>query len=157
MRASLLLGAGLGVILSASAVAGEYTAGDLVIDGPWTRATAAKATVGAGYMTITNNGSEADRLIGGSVPFAGTFEVHEMEMTDGVMKMREIEGGLVIEPGATVELKPGGYHVMFIDLVEPLSEGETVRGTLTFEQAGTVEIEMPVAAIGATNNASHTH
>ena len=78
-------------------------------------------------MKITNNGKEPDRLIGGTVPFAGRFEVHEMAIEGGVMKMREVKG-LEIKPGETVELKPGGYHVMFMDLKSGLKEGQTVEG-----------------------------
>jgi copper(I)-binding protein len=100
-------------------------------------------------MKITNTGSEPDRLVGGSVSFAGRFEVHSMTMEQGVMKMRELKDGLEIKPGETVELKPGGYHVMFVDLKEPLKQGEDVSVTLTFAKAGTIEVKYPVEGIGA--------
>jgi hypothetical protein len=63
-------------------------------------------------MTITNTGNQPDRLVGGALPQAGTFQVHEMKTEGGVMKMREVPGGLEIKPGQKIELKPGGYHVM---------------------------------------------
>ena len=127
--------------------ANVFKAGSLTIEAPWARATPGGAQVAGGFMKITNSGSEADRLVGGSVPFAGRFEVHEMAMDGGVMKMRETKG-LEIKPGQTVELKPGGYHVMFMDLKSGLKEGQTVKGTLVFEKAGKIEVEFKVGPIG---------
>jgi copper(I)-binding protein len=126
-----------------------YTVGQLVIEAPWTRATPGGAQVAGGYVKITNKGAEADRLIGGSLPAASAGEVHEMVMTDGVMRMRHLEKGLEIKPGQTVELTPGGYHLMFTGLREGLKEGPPVKGTLVFEKAGSVEVEFRVAPIGA--------
>lgn len=132
-----------------------YRIGPLVIEAPWTRATPGGAKVGGGYLKITNTGAEADRLIGGSLPTATAVEVHEMSLTDGIMKMRKLDKGLEIAPGQTVELKPGGYHIMFTGLREGLKQGPPVKGTLVFEKAGTVEIEYRVAPIGAqSGNAS---
>jgi copper(I)-binding protein len=131
------------------ASAQEFKAGSLVISQPWSRATAGGAKVGAGYMTITNTGTEPDRLIGGSLPQAGKFEVHEMRMENNVMKMRPISSGLEIKPGQTVKLAPGGYHVMFMKLKEPLKQGEVLKGELIFEKAGKVPIEYKVGAIAA--------
>jgi periplasmic copper chaperone A len=126
-----------------------FKVGPLVIEAPWTRATPGGAQVGGAYLKITNTGAEADRLIGGSLPIATSVEVHEMTMTDGVMKMRKLEKGLEIKPGQTVELKPGGYHVMFMGLREGLKQGQPIKGTLVFEKAGSVEVEYVVAPIGA--------
>jgi copper(I)-binding protein len=132
----------------------SYTIGQLVIEAPWARATPGGAQVGAGYLKITNKGTEPDRLVGGSLPISTSVEVHEMAMTDGVMKMRMLEKGLEIKPGQTVELKPGGYHLMFTGLREGLKEGKPVKGTLVFEKAGTVEVEYRVAPIGARSGGS---
>jgi hypothetical protein len=137
------------MLIAAPGIAQTYKVGSIEIERPWARATPKGATVGAGYMKITNTGSEPDRLVGGSVSFAGRFEVHSMTMEQGVMKMRELKDGLEIKPGETVELKPGGYHVMFVDLKEPLKQGEDVSVTLTFAKAGTIEVKYPVEAIGA--------
>jgi len=126
-----------------------YTIGSLRIEAPWTRATPKGAQVGGGYLKITNTGKEADRLVGGSLPIAGRFEVHEMATVDGVMKMRHLPQGVEIKPGASVELKPGGYHLMFMQLKESLVAGKPIKGTLVFEKAGTVEVEYLVAPIGA--------
>jgi copper(I)-binding protein len=124
-------------------------AGALVIEVPWLRATPGGAKVAGGYVKITNTGKEADRLIGGSLPMAGAVEVHEMAMAGNVMKMRRLPDGLDIEPGRSVELKPGGYHLMFTGLREGLRAGQTVKGTLVFQKAGTVEVEYRVQPIGA--------
>ncbi|NJL09103.1 MAG: copper chaperone PCu(A)C [Methylacidiphilales bacterium] len=113
------------------------------------------AKVGGGYLRITNAGGTPDRLIGFSTPVAGRGEIHEMAVVDGVMRMRELEYGIAIEPGQTVELKPGGLHVMFMDLKEPLKEGESVTATLRFEKAGTIEVPFQVRSIGARSQSRH--
>jgi hypothetical protein len=135
----------------------RYKVGALVIESPWSRATPGGAKVAAGYMRITNTGQEPDRLLGGTLAQAGRFEVHEMSMSGDVMRMRPLENGLAIGPGATVELKPGGYHIMFMDLKEPLGEGRTLKGTLVFEKAGLVEVDYPVRSIAARGEAEHQH
>ncbi len=131
--------------------AGDIKVGDIVITAPWTRATPGGAKVAGGFMRLTNTGKTADRLIGGSLPQAGRFEVHEMAITNNVMVMRQLEKGLEIKPGETVELKPGSFHVMFMELKEPLKQGAPLKGTLVFEKAGTVSVEYQVAPVGATS------
>jgi len=146
---SILLAAAFALIVN-SAFAAEYKAGSIQIKDPWARATPKGSEVGGGYMTLTNTGSEPDRLIGGSNAVAGKFEIHEMSMDGGVMKMRMMPKGIEIKPGQTVELKPGSYHLMFIGLKQPFEQGKRVKGTLQFEKAGTVEVEYAVEAIGST-------
>jgi hypothetical protein len=141
----------------APAVGPTVKVGTLTIEAPWTRATPQGARVAGGYMRITNTGSAPDRLTGGSFPLAGRFEVHEMATTNGVMTMRELARGLEIAPGQTVELRPGGFHVMFMELREPVREGRPLKGTLVFEKAGTVEIEYRVAPVGARGPGGHAH
>jgi hypothetical protein len=141
----------IAVALSAAAAhAHEYTAGALKIGHPWARATPKGAAVAGGYLKITNNGKEADRLIGGTAAFAGRFEIHEMSEEGGVMRMRHLPKGIEIKPGETVELKPGSYHLMFMELKQPLVKDQKPRpkGTLVFEKAGTIEVEYAVEAIG---------
>jgi copper(I)-binding protein len=153
LACTLAVALGLGVAAT-SATAQEskdtFKAGSLRIEQPWTRATPGGAKVAGGYMTITNTGTEPDRLIGGALPRAGRFEVHEMRTENGVMTMRPLAQGLEIKPGATVALAPGGYHVMFMDLKQPLKEGETLTGELRFEKAGTVAVRYTGQSIGAT-------
>lgn len=137
-----------------------YKAGSLTIEAPWSRATPGGAKVAGAYMKITNAGTEPDRLVGGSVPFAGRFEIHEMAMESGIMKMRQLAKGLEIRPGETVELKPGGLHVMLMDLKQGLKDGQTVKGTLTFEKAGKIEVEYKVGPVGSAapkGGGGHSH
>jgi periplasmic copper chaperone A len=137
------------VLLGAPAQAEDIKAGDLVISQAWSRATPSGAKVAGGYLTIENKGSSPDRLVGGSGNVAGKLEVHEMTTENGVMKMRPLEKGLVIEPGKTVKLTPGGYHLMMFDLKNPLKQGDKVPVTLEFEKAGKVTLSLDVQAVGA--------
>ena len=141
---------GTGAPAAPAAGGPTYKVGKLVITAPWARATPKGAPVGGGYLTITNTGSEPDRLIGGSFPGAARFEVHEMTMQNGVMRMRPVAKGIEIKPGQTVELKPGGYHLMFFGLKQQLKQGDTVSGTLQFAKAGRVEITFRVGSIAAS-------
>lgn len=149
--------AAFAVLIATSAIAQEYKLGPLVIDRAWTRATPKSATVAGGYLKITNTGSTPDRLTGGSADVSRKFEVHEMSMDGGVMKMRELKDGLEIPPGATVELKPGSYHIMMMNLSRPLAKGDTVKGSLTFEKAGKVDVEFKVEALGGSPAKEHAH
>ncbi len=122
--------------------------GTIVVEKPFSRATPGGAQVGAGYMTITNKGTAADRLVSASSPAAGKVQIHEMSMQDNVMKMRELTEGLPIEAGKTVSLAPGGFHLMMMELKAPLKAGDKVPVTLTFEKAGKVEVTLDVQAMG---------
>jgi copper(I)-binding protein len=143
-----LLAIAAGAVLMPAVSAHEYKIGSLEIKHPWSRATPKGAAVGGGYMTVINTGTTADRLTGGSVSVAGKFEIHEMTMTGGVMKMRPLPAGIEIKPGQTLEFKPGSFHLMFVQLKQPLIKGERVKGTLVFEKAGMVEVEYVVEAVG---------
>ena len=133
---------------AAPALAQDFKAGDIVIEKPWARATPKGAEVGGAYMTIENKGAAPDRLTGGTADFA-TVEIHEMKSENGVMEMREVTGGLDIPAHGSVGLAPGGYHIMFTHLAHPLTKGETVKATFTFEHAGPVEVEFNVLGVGA--------
>ncbi|KKB13227.1 signal peptide protein [Devosia geojensis] len=137
--------------------AAVVTAGDLEITGAFTRATLPGAPVGGGFLTITNTGAEDDRLIGASAAFAGEAQLHEMAVENDVMKMRELPDGIPVPAGEAVTLEPGGLHMMFMGLKEPLVEGTEVPVTLTFEKAGTVEVTLAVAAPGADAHGEHNH
>ena len=89
-------------------------------------------------MTVTNTGTKAERLNCVSSDAAAKCQIHEMTMAGGVMKMRPVEGGLEIKPGETVTLKPGGFHMMLVDLKAPLQQGKTVEVTLQIDNGGTV-------------------
>lgn len=126
--------------------------GDLLIEKPWARATPPGAAVGGGYLTIRNKGAAGDRLVGVTSPASARMEIHEMAMEKDVMRMREVKGIDVPAKGA-VELKPGGYHLMFMELKAPLKTGEKVPVTLRFEKSGEVKVDFSVEAAGA--GASH--
>jgi len=131
------------------ATAVEFKINSLVIESPWTRATPKGANIGGGYLDIKNNGTAPDRLLHGSVSVAKRFQIHSTTIEDGVAKMREVTAGIEIKPGETIKFEPGSSHLMFVNLVQPMHEGETVRGTLTFEHAGTIDIEYVVLGMGA--------
>jgi copper(I)-binding protein len=129
--------------------ADDVKAGDLVISQAWSRATPGGAKVAGGYLTIENKGTTADKLVSVSADIAGKAEVHEMAMDNGVMKMRPLDKGLVIDPGKTVKLAPGGYHLMLQELKGAFKEGEKVPVTLEFEKAGKVAVSLDVQGVGA--------
>jgi periplasmic copper chaperone A len=134
-----------------------FKLGDLTVTSPWTRATPGGAKIAGGYLKITNNGASADRFVGAKSDAADRVEIHEMSMSDGVMKMRPLPNGLEIKPGETVELKSGGYHLMFMDLKQPLRQGDTLKATLQFEKAGSLEVNFSVSALGATSGNAPRH
>jgi hypothetical protein len=150
MKPLILLLAVLFALPGKTAFAHDYKLGVLEIGNPWSRATPKGAATGAGYLTIKNTGSTPDRLVSASLSGATTGQVHQMTMDNGVMKMRELANGLEIKPGETVELKPESFHVMFVGLKEPLVQGQMVKGTLTFEKAGTLNVEFSVEAAGTS-------
>jgi periplasmic copper chaperone A len=127
----------------------DYDVGPIHISQPWARATPKGASTAAAYMTIMNTGTTPDRVSCVSSDASAKCEIHSMTMTNGVMQMRPVQGGLEIKPGETVTLKPSGFHVMMEDLKHPLAQGNTVKITLKFEHAGTIDVDYPIEAIGA--------
>jgi copper(I)-binding protein len=142
-------------LLSGPAFAHEYKLGDISIHHPWARATPPGAEVGGAYVVILNAGATADRLVSVTTPLAEAGEIHEMTMVEDVMKMRRLENGLEIPAGGSVELKPGGIHIMLVKLKAPLVENVPVMMTLMFERAGPIEVELVVEKIGATESIEH--
>src|ERR1043165_3038985 len=140
MTRVLFVAAALALFLT-SAQAQDVNAGSLKISAPWARATPKGVSVGAGYLTITNSGNAPDRLIGGSTDISEDFEVHEMSMNNGIMKMRAMPTGIEIKPGQTVTFNPGGYHIMFVGLKKQLTQGERFKATLEFAKAGKVDVD----------------
>ena len=139
--------------VSAAALAQDYQIKSMQVSNPFARATPPGAKVAGAFMTIKNRGTQTDRLVSASSPVAGLVEIHEMAMDGGMMTMRAVKG-IDVRPGTTVELKPGGFHVMLEGLKQPLKQGEKIPVQLTFEKAGTVEVMVNVEAMGA---AAHTH
>ena len=117
--------------------------GDLAIETPWARATPPNARTGAAYLTLTNHGSAPDRLVSASSAAAERLELHAHVNDGGVMRMKQIDA-ITLSPGERVSLRPGGLHVMLIDLKGPLRENTRVPVVLRFATAGEVTVEVPV-------------
>jgi copper(I)-binding protein len=144
------------VAMAGPAPAGDtITVGDLTIAQPWARASAGKAKNGVAYMTLANKGTAKDRLVGATTPAARKASLHTHLMEGDIMKMRPVEA-VEIAPGKSAVLKPGGLHVMLMGLKTPLKEGEAFPLTLTFENAGSVEVRVMVHKAGAMGPA-HKH
>ena len=144
----------LATCMVGTAHADDVMVGTLKLTAAWARATPKGATVGGGYFTITNTGSAADRLVGGASDVSNRFEIHEMSMDKGVMKMREITSGFEIKPGQTIRFEPSGHHIMFVGLKQPLKEGDHIKATLQFEKAGNASVDFVVESIGARSGGS---
>ena len=157
MRLPLLLAT---LLAAPAALAADITHGALTLSDIVARETPKGARAGAGFLTITNTGTTADTLLRVEADFP-RVEIHETRMSDGIASMQEI-GALIIEPGATQTLMPGGKHVMFMGLTAPLSVGATIPATLVFEQAGPVPVTFTVLSRdalmpkhGHANHADH--
>jgi copper(I)-binding protein len=130
--------------LSTTLSADEYTVGDIVVDHPMAFATAKTAQTGGGFMTITNTGTVADRLVSVAADFP-RVEIHTTEMDGDVARMMRLDDGITLQAGETVTLMPGGLHVMFMGLGgDPFEVGEKIPATLTFENAGTLDVAFSV-------------
>lgn len=145
------------LLLAGLLISSVCRADALHIEEPWARATAAGAQVGVAYLTLRNEG-EADRLLGASSPASASVEIHNMLMQDGRMQMRPV-AILEIPANSTVQLAPGGLHLMLLNLHAPLVEGQLVELTLTFEKAGARTVKASIAGLGATrpDHSSHHH
>lgn len=146
-------------VLAFPAAAHDYKFGDLAVIHPWARATPEGAKVGAGYVTIHNKGSTPERLISITAAISEKAEIHEMAVDgNGVMTMRPVTDGVEIPAGGQAVLEPGSFHIMFVGLKRPAVKDERFAATLTFEKAGTVEVEFMVQEMaGGQTPAEHRH
>ncbi len=135
--------------VAAPALAEAVKVGDLEITNAWARATPPGAHTAAAYLTVKNTGAAADTLTAVETQAAGMVMLHKMEMDNGVMKMRVVDGGIAIAPGKTVTLAPDGLHIMLMDMTDPLKAGSTLEVKLTFAKAGTATVTMPVLPVGS--------
>ena len=120
----------------------------VAVENAWARASAGMVRNGGAYLTIVNGAAEADRLVGAEAGVAERVEIHTHIDDNGVMRMRRVEG-VDLPAGGTVELKPGGYHVMFMGLHKPLKKGEKFPMTLVFEKAGKIATEVEIMDVGS--------
>jgi len=148
----------LGITFSTSALAQNVsqtvTTNAIKVENAYTRATVPGQQVAGGFMKIENKGASVDQLLSASSPAAGEVQLHEMAMEGNVMKMRQVKD-IAVPAGGTVELKPGGLHLMFMGLKGPFAAGETVPVKLKFAKAGELEVKMPVNAMGNSGAIKH--
>lgn len=160
-RNFIMLAAGICTALllafAVPSLASSYRSGSLTVDSPWARETAAGQSAGGAFLIISNKGRQADRLVSATSPAAREVQIHTMSMDGGVMRMRQLKQGIEIPAGKTVELKPGGYHIMLMGLKQPLSRGSSVPLTLTFQKAGQVRVELAVMPVGSSGPGGHGH
>lgn len=142
---------GAAFFLSTHAVAQVVKVDAVSVSDAYTRATMPGQQVAGGFMKIDNKGNAQDQLLSASSPLAGEVQLHEMAMEGNVMKMRQVTD-IVVPANGSVELKPGGFHLMFVNLKGPFVAGETVPVKLKFAKAGDVEVKFPVNAPGATRH-----
>jgi periplasmic copper chaperone A len=154
MTGLIIRGALLAVLLALPAARAEEMKSSIMVMEPWAPPSLAGAHNGAAYFMLMNHGNTPDRLISLSTPVAAKAELHHDEVTNGVMRMRPT-GPLTLAPGEMITLKPGGrFHVMLLNLKEPLRAGEHFPLTLTFEKAGAMTLE---ATVGKSQPAAHMH
>ena len=139
----MIAAAALALFAANAALAQEYHSKDLTISNSWARP-AAKGQYSAVYLTIKNAGEEADTFISAESPVAEKTQVHETRNEDGVMKMRAVQDGIEIKPGASLEFKPGGYHIMLLGLKKTLEVGAMAPLTITLAKAGAISMEIKV-------------
>jgi copper(I)-binding protein len=143
----IALAAGLFAVASTAASAAEYKLGEMTVSHPWARASAGNAKTGAAFLSVTNKGG-ADRLLSAEAAVSKTVELHTHIKDGDVMMMRKVEA-IDIPANGAVKLEPGGLHIMFINLLEPLKEGTNIPLVLTFEKAGKLKVEAKVQGAGA--------
>ncbi|MDP1752777.1 MAG: copper chaperone PCu(A)C [Reyranella sp.] len=131
-----------------AAAARNFVLGGIEVVGPWARASLPATAEAGGFFTLTNKGAVPDRLIAASSPVAERVEIHAITVVGDGLRMREREGGLALPPGTTLTLKPRGYHLLLTGLKAPLEAGSQAPVTLAFENAGSLDIELAVAAPG---------
>jgi periplasmic copper chaperone A len=127
---------------------------NIEVDHAWARATPGGAKTAAIYLTLVNKGTAPDRLMAAATSAAGKAEIHSTTEDNGVMRMRPVDS-IEVKPGMPVTFKPGGYHVMLMDLKAPLKEGQQVPLTLTFEKAGKVDVTAAVEKAGSMGTQPH--
>jgi periplasmic copper chaperone A len=144
------------VVLTTAAICGlaglaraepTETVGKVAIYDAWARASLGRAGTSAVYMTLEAGGDRGDRLVAAASPVATSAELHTHLMEGGVAKMRPVEA-IEIAPGESTVLEPGGLHIMLVGLDDKLVEGNTMPLSLTFEDSGTIELEVPIRGVG---------
>lgn len=141
-------------LIAATVFAGQALAADITVSNPWARGSAGMAKAGAAFMQIKNDGAD-NTLVAAKADVSKKVELHTHTMENGVMKMREVEGGIPLPAGQTQELKPGSYHVMFMGLNAPLKEGQTFPVTLVFKNGGEQTVNVQVQSPKSMGGMNH--
>lgn len=149
--AAMIFAAACGGDDDADAKTGEE--GGVTVRDAWARPSS--NTIGAAYLVVENKGSSDDRLLRASADLSPKVQVHEVVTSGLTQQMQEVKDGIVVPAGGSVELKPGGYHIMLMDLPKPLEVGETVVLTLEFEKAGSMEVRANVEEPDPNDDHSH--
>ena len=144
-------------LLAACSASSADNSQKLRISDAWSKATPPNAKVAGGYFTVENKGGTADRLLRVESTSASRVEIHEMSDVGGVARMREVTDGQPLPAGASTALKPGGFHLMFIEPKQPFVEGQKVKATLVFEKAGRLPVVFDVRPLTASGNSGHDH
>ena len=139
----------LGALLNAQAFAATRHGAAITVSHVWSQATPPAASTAVGYLTIANAGARPDRLISLASPAATSVGLHLMSMNGEVMRMRPVQGGLVVPAGGAIRLEPGGYHLMFEGLTRPFEAGDRIPLTLRFQRFGLIRTLMQVRGAGA--------
>jgi copper(I)-binding protein len=147
MLRSIALASALLTVVTTAAAA-QSMPSPIAVENAWARATPGNSKTGVVYLTVVDHGTASDRLVGVSSPVAARAELHSMSDDNGVMKMHTVDA-IPVQPGMSTELKPGGYHIMLMDLKQPLKEGGSFPLTLRFEKAGSVPVTVKVEKVGA--------
>ena len=147
-EAKLVAGVLLVVSIGAYAWAQSPDGGSISVEQPWARATPGGARTGAAYLTLANKANTTDRLMGATTPIAEKVQFHKVTEKDGIVRMRELRS-IEIASGDKLILKPGDIHIMLVGLKHPLKQGQTFPLTLEFEKAGTIQVVVSVAGVGA--------
>ena len=142
---------------SASSADNTHDIGKLRVSDVWAKATPPQARVAGGYLSVQNRGDAADKLLRVESAAAASVEIHEMSDVGGVARMREVTNGVELPAGSTTTLKPGGYHLMFIEPKQPFVEGQTIKATLVFEKAGSLPVVFDVRPRAASGSSGHDH
>jgi copper(I)-binding protein len=148
MRLSALAVLGALVLLAGAPAAHEYASKGITVAHPWARATPGGVKVGGAYLEIKAAAGKGDRLIAAKSPAAGSAEIHRHFVEGGISRMRRVDA-IAVAGGKSVVLAPGSYHLMLMDLKQPLKEGDLLKLTLVFEKAGEIEVEATVEPVGA--------
>jgi copper(I)-binding protein len=148
LAAHLITALLLTLYLGGATHAQTSAASAVIVQQPWARATPGGAKTGAAYMTLINNGASADRLLSATTPLADQVQFHKVTEDNGVSRMREVRN-VELEPGANIIFKPGQMHMMIVGLKQPLIEGQAFPLTLHFENAGNIEVTVPIEKVGA--------